>query len=47
MGDRRNLAIDKWRWVSQGLEASAFLAVPSCCGLIVRQDRKGAVDDIT
>ena len=47
VGDRRNLAIDKWRWVSQGFVASAFLAVPCRGGLVVRQDRKGAVDDIT
>ena len=47
MGNCGNLTIDERRRVPKGFKAGAFLAVPCCSGLVVRQDRKGSVHNIT
>ena len=44
--DRCNLSINERCRSSQRLKASAFSAVPLCCGLVVGQVRKRASDNI-
>ena len=44
--DRCNLSINERCRSSQRLKASAFSAVPRCCGLVVGQVRKRTSDDI-
>ena len=47
VGNRGDLTIDERRWSSQHFEPRSFVAVPRCRRLVVRQDRKRAVHDVT
>ncbi len=47
MSDRGDLTVDERRGPAKGLKPRPLFAVPSRCGLVVRQDRKRPVHNVT
>ena len=46
VSNRSDLAVNERRWSTQRFKPRSLFAVPSCRGLVIRQDRKRSVHDI-